>query len=111
MCDQIAIRAGCASARIILGSVSLTGFPGIPGSMLFSASVSMRALRIRAPPRPAPRPPHPHPPPNVKQYFRKNRFAIGRGKIRGGADAMQPEIFTQDHAEFPDKVRAFIPED
>ena len=60
MCDQIAIRAGCASARIIFGSVSLTGFPGIPGSMLFSgfpasrvpaapASVSIRALRIPAP--------------------------------------------------------------
>jgi hypothetical protein len=32
MCVQIAIRAGCASARIIRGSVSLTGFPGIPGS-------------------------------------------------------------------------------
>src|SRR5260370_40889884 len=108
MCDQIAIRAGCASARIILGSVSLTGFPGIPGSMLFSASVSMRALRIRAPPRPPPRPPHPHPPPNVKQYFRKNRFAKGRGKIRGEADAMQREIFTQDHDELRDMARAFI---
>src|SRR5260370_41056889 len=108
MCDQIAIRAGCASARIILGSVSLTGFPGIPGSMLFSASVSMRALRIRAPPRPAPPPPHPHPPPNVKQYFRKNPFALGRGKIRGEAEAMQRAIFTQDPDEFRAMVRAFV---
>src|SRR3984885_3162489 len=89
MCDQIAIRAGCASARIIFGSVSLTGFPGIPGSMLFPALCPASAS-IR------------------ETLLSKELLHNSSGTILAEADAMQREIFTQDHDEFRDMVRAFI---
>src|ERR1700734_668785 len=90
MCDQIAIRAGCARARIIFGSVSLTGFPGIPGSILFSASSFPVSSLIS------------------ETILSKEMLRNASGKIPVEADAMQREIFTQDHDEFRDMVRAFI---
>src|ERR1700734_350555 len=96
MCVQIAIRAGCASARIIFGSVSLTGFPGIPGSILFPASSLIPALRL------------PIPPLIPETVLSKEMLRNASGKIPVEADAMQREIFTQDHDEFRDMVRAFI---
>src|SRR6202041_378872 len=90
MCVQIAIRAGCASARIIFGSVSLTGFPGIPGSMLFSASALPVSSLIS------------------ETVLSKEMLRNSSGTILTEADAMQREIFTQDHDEFRDMVRAFI---
>src|ERR1700723_4381280 len=85
MCDQIAIRAGCASARIIFGSVSLTGFPGIPGSIPFPVSSLI-----------------------PETVLSKEMLRNSSGTILTEADAMQREIFTQDHDEFRDMVRAFI---
>src|ERR1700733_7970367 len=90
MCDQIAIRAGCARARIIFGSVSLTGSPGIPGSILFPTSSFPASSLI------------------PETILSKEMLRNASGKIPVEADAMQREIFTQDHDEFRDMVRAFI---
>src|ERR1700677_2073128 len=98
ICDQIAIRAGCASARIIFGSVSRTGFPGIPGSTLFSGFSAWASSR-RAPASSL-----------IPEILLSKELLHNRFGVRFGwrSKSMQRQIFTQEQDEFRDMVRAFI---